>query len=984
MAATSHGPGAPLALTVDDMPAPIGLGLTDVYFGWHVNDSRRGAVQSAYRIVVSRPTLAGPRRGETSVVWDSGKVESAAQAFVPYGGPALAPDTTYRWTVQTWDGMGERGPLAHPGTFDTGLDDSDWHADWIKRPTVETLDTPATIAAQSATGIWAYKDEYSYVRKEARLSSSPIVRARAYVSADQQYELYVNGTMAAKGEAYSYPDSQYYETTDITHLLKAGKDNAFGIIYNWQGPAKGRPEGTPGVIARITVLHADGTIDTITTNGTWEVLPGAWLPGVQRDEEGDPVDYTENINGPAEPIGWDEPGYQARGWKPATVIGAHPTPPWTHLVSVRTRIVYQPVHAVSVTRLKSGAVVADFGKVYAAIPSVTFSHGVKGRRITMHAGYLLDPSGDVSTTMGTQHTNMAYSYIERGGGRETFRPFDYLGFRYLQIDDPGETLTTKDIVALTRHDAVPDVNAGTFTSSDKTVDAVFELGRRSALYTMQEQFIDTPTREKGPWLQDGMNESETAMDAFGDSNLTRKSLLEFAQSQARYWPNGAINKIYPTGLGALETPQATAVYPEWVWQYWMHTGDRALLAELYPVVVKVSNYFASYIGPDGLIRGIPGPSDVPQFPTDTQLNLLVDNAFSRVADIAEALGRPAAEVAIQRNRFHALAAAINSHLLLPSGHYTDGLNAEGVPVPPNDYLCTCSGAVSPQVNNALAVQFGVVPPSDATTVNNYIRSLPFDPPVESATDVLDALRIAGEDREIMHILTDPSEPGWANILARGGTFTWEMWNPHDKDVLTPPLASLLGNGDSRSHGFGSNVLVAIQQTMLGVIPTAPGFASFDVTVPLHVLNYASGRVPTPHGPIDVTWRRPRTASEPFTVDVTVPANTKATVSIPAVTLDGMRESGFKLSGRQGITSASIKGGYAVVDVGAGSYAFSSNDVPASSIGLGGDPPEPNPPPAAQATSDDTIALVLALLVVLGLSALVGIRAVRRRRHSGGV
>jgi alpha-L-rhamnosidase len=980
-AATSQGPGAPLALTVDDMPAPIGLGLTDVYFGWHVNDSRRGAVQSAYRIVVSRPILAGTKRGATVPIWDSGKVPSAKQAFVPYRGPALSPDTTYRWTVQTWDGSGVSGPLARPATFDTGLNNSDWDADWIKRATVEVLDTPATINTQESTGFWAYKDEYSYVRKETTLSTSPIVRARAYVSADQQYELYVNGTMAAKGEAYSYPDSQYYETTDITHLLKAGKANAFGIIYNWQGPAKGRPEGTPGVIARITVLHADGTIDTITTNGTWEVLPGAWLPGVQRNEEGDPVDYTENINGPAEPIGWDEPGYRGQGWKPATVIGPQNTPPWTHLVSVRTRIVYSPVHAVSVKRLRSGAVVADFGKVYAAIPSVTFSHGVAGRRITMHAGYLLDPSGAVSISTGTQHTNMAYSYIERGGGSETFRPFDYLGFRYLQIDDPGETLTTKDIVALTRHDAVPNVNAGTFTSSDKTVDAVFELGSRSALYTMQEQFLDTPTREKGPWLGDGMNESETAMDAFGDTNMTRKSLLEFAQSQARYWPNGAINKIYPTALGALEIPQSTADYPEWVWQYWIHSGDRALLTELYPVVVKVSNYFSSYVGPDGLVRGIPGPSDVPQFPTDTQLNLLVDNVFNRVADIAKALGRPADEVAVQLARSHALAAAINAHLLLPTGYYTDGLNAAGMPVPANDPLCTCSGAVSPQVNNALAVQFGVVPPADLTSVINYILSMQFDPPVVSAADVLNALRIAGRDQEIMHILTDASEPGWANILARGGTFTWEMWNPQDKDVLTPPLASLYGNGDSRSHGFGSNVTVAIQQTMLGVIPTAPGFSSFDVTVPLHALNFASGRVPTPSGAIAVAWHRPATSSQPFTVDVTVPANTKARISIPATALSDVRESGFTLHGRKGVTSASIEGDYAVVGVGAGSYHFSSTKVPTTAVGLGGDPAQPSPPATTHSTTGRNLVLLLALLVVLALAVLAGTQLIKRRRRS---
>src|SRR5262249_49685413 len=106
----SVGPGAPSALTVDDLVAPVGLGLTDVYFGWHVGDSRRGAVQSAYRIVVSRPVLGGSRRGAASVIWDSGKVLSTAQAFVSYGGRALAPDTTYWWTVQTWDGLGVLGP----------------------------------------------------------------------------------------------------------------------------------------------------------------------------------------------------------------------------------------------------------------------------------------------------------------------------------------------------------------------------------------------------------------------------------------------------------------------------------------------------------------------------------------------------------------------------------------------------------------------------------------------------------------------------------------------------------------------------------------------------------------------------------------------------------------------------------------------------------------------------------------------------------
>ena len=61
---------------------------------------------------------AGPGRrpaGPAPTVWDSGRVASAAQAFVPYAGPALATDAAYRWTVQTWDGAGRPGPVVVAG-----------------------------------------------------------------------------------------------------------------------------------------------------------------------------------------------------------------------------------------------------------------------------------------------------------------------------------------------------------------------------------------------------------------------------------------------------------------------------------------------------------------------------------------------------------------------------------------------------------------------------------------------------------------------------------------------------------------------------------------------------------------------------------------------------------------------------------------------------------------------------------------------------
>ena len=378
-------------------------------------------------------------------------------------------------------------------------------------------------------------DEYTYARHEFTLSSSPVVRARVYVSGDQQYELYLNGTRVGKGQAYSFPDSQYYETLDATSVLRPGARNAAAIVSSWQGPTKGHPAGKPGVIAQISVLHADGQRELVVTDDAWRVRVGAWSAGTQRDLEGDLVDFTENIVGPELPVGWEAPGFDDSTWARATVVGPAGVAPWRHLVSVRTRVVEEPVPAVSLTRLASGAVVADFGKVYAAVPTVSFHHGTAGRLVTMRAGYLLDEPvpgqpfsgvpGQVSTTHGTQHTDMSYSYVQRGGV-EDFHPFDYLGFRYFQIDDPGEPLTPADVVARTRHAAVPDEHAASFASSSPVIDAIFELGRHSALFGGQEQWIDTPTREKGPWLWDGFNESQTAMVAFGEQNLTRKSLLE--------------------------------------------------------------------------------------------------------------------------------------------------------------------------------------------------------------------------------------------------------------------------------------------------------------------------------------------------------------------------------------------------------------------------------------------------------------------------
>src|SRR5882724_9023609 len=67
-------PRAPSGLTVDDDAAPLAVeGVPQ--FGWQVVDPRRGQVQTAYQLLVSRAPTTDP--GAASVIWTSGRARSS-------------------------------------------------------------------------------------------------------------------------------------------------------------------------------------------------------------------------------------------------------------------------------------------------------------------------------------------------------------------------------------------------------------------------------------------------------------------------------------------------------------------------------------------------------------------------------------------------------------------------------------------------------------------------------------------------------------------------------------------------------------------------------------------------------------------------------------------------------------------------------------------------------------------------------------------
>ena len=897
-AATGRPPGPPSALRVNDLAHPVGTG-AGVYFGWQVNDPDPNEIQTHYQILVaSSPEKLAAGSGD---VWDSGKVASRMQNHLPFGGPPLESGRRYFWAAKTWDKDGQAGPFSSPAVFDVGLlENKDWAgAAWIRR---ESKDA----------------DDYTYYRKQAILAAKPIRRAVAYISAMHKYALHVNGALVGKGPAYQHPQYQYYNAHDITSLLRGGVANQFAVFTHWFGGGQGRVAGERGLIVKIVVEYADGETSVIGTDGTWrQARAEAWvIDDLAHRNRGEGVGYIERIDARKLRPDWSAPGFDDSGWSAATVVGPQPTPPWTGgLAPDLTRIEETVIAPASIKTLGEGKYLVDLGKTYAGMPRIRFSGGESGAVVAMRGSDLLEASGGIAQDAKSQSTLMEYRAI-LDGGSFVFEPVEYLGMRYFQIDNAPMPVTPENFSFVARHSRL-DAAASDFSSSDAALNATWALMKHSLFTCAQEEFVDTPTREKGGFLLDGAAQSSVAMPVLAERTLTRRALSEFLRSMDQHWSKpadrGRINAVYPNKDGARDIPDFTQAFLVWVWTYYTETGDRAFLRENYTKLKDVADYVARHIDPvTGLVTNLTGGSGAYKFgivdwpasmrfgydmntSARTVINGWAYADFDLISKIAGELNEQADREAY-RARAETLKTAINTRLIGSDGVYVDGLMADGSP----------SAHVS-QHANMFPLALGIVPGGRREAVIEQVKRKGMSVGMVTVGWLIRALGESGEGEALLDLFTNASQPGWAKCLASGATATWESW---DADRT----------GDSLSHAWGAVGLDGHVRYVLGIRPLMPQYESVLIK-PLEFggkLKWARGRIATDRGSISVEWKRGESGYE---LQVDLPANVVATVEIPA---GAAAEPALRLDG------ASIafvrRDARLVVAVGSGSHRLVRIDV----------------------------------------------------------
>ena len=167
------------------------------------------------------------------------------------------------------------------------------------------------------------------------------------------------------------------------------------------------------------------------------------------------------------------------------------------------------------------------------------------------------------------------------------------------------------------------------------------------------------------------------------------------------------------------------------------------------------------------------------------------------------------------------------------------------------------------------------------------------------------------------LLEQTEYPSWLYPVLQGATTIWERWNSYTKE-------SGFGNAGMNSfnhYSYGS-VTEWMYSYMLGIgcDENSPAFKNFILRPTAGgTLTSVKGSYESMYGVIKSEWKSEGGVISAY--KCTVPANTAATLYLPAKSAASVSESGRPLTGAEGVTVISEENGVIVMTLACGEYDF---------------------------------------------------------------
>lgn len=723
---------------------------------------------------------------------------------------------------------------------------ANWPASWVVPP-----------SGMSPPGAWLF---------HLRLELAEAARFPIHVTADELYELYIDGTLVGRGPERGEPLHWHYDSYAIE--LPAGVHTVMARVWAF-GPDL-RPHGVTGLKPGFLLATSREFHERLATGvAPWRTKAESgyrftvnaigWGTGPEIAMDAAALAASENADDwqPARP---DRPGINA-----AQAFSNFPT---HHLVPAtlpamlerpcrpaRVRFVgmdaaevveeslNRPDEAVAWKGLLAGVpvripphstrrVILDNDTYLCATPRLTVSGG-KGASIRLRwaealfeqnqpAGAPWPVKGHRDEINGKVFTGYGDTFLP-DGARRTFVPPLWRPGRYLEllVVTAAEGVELEDLTLLETH--YPLDITGRFESSDPALAAIVPLAVRSLEMCMHQAYFDCPYYEQLMYIGDTRLQALVTYALGGDDRLPRKAIRMFSHSLQS---DGLTRSHFP-GLST----QIIAPFSLWwigMLHDFAHWRDDAEFVKAHLHTLRaVLNAWTRYLNADGLIQAPRGWSFtdwVPQWsdgiPPEGEsgvsgiLNLHFLLALRWCAELEEGFGEPEHASFARRLAGELYERICGAFWSEPHGLFAD----------------TRRHDLWSEHANALAILSGRV---DEHRVRRIADALRGRPDLARATVYFSHYLFEAYARCGLGDCLQGRLDTWRQFLAVGFKTTPEMPEPSRSDC----------------HAWGAHPLYHFFASLLGVRPGL-GFRTVTVTPQFGKLTAMAGRLPTPHGFIE--------------------------------------------------------------------------------------------------------------------------------------
>ena len=864
------------------------------------DEGERGQYQTAWEIKVAE-TEESVASG-INCLWESGKILSGESVNVRYAGKPLKSGQKCWWKVRVWDKKGNVSEWSDPAEWSIGfLDPSEWKAVWIGAPWQgeEALPKPlnpnAALPAMLPPPAPLFRKEFRIERK--------LSRAVAYTTGLGYFELYLNGSKVGddvlvpnqtnfgkrpglKQENIPLPDNfrEYrvlYMAYDVTEQIVNGPNTVGAVLGNgFYNPAKYwcGAYGSPRFLLELHLYYDDGTEDIIISDETWKTARGPILM--------DMVYYGEHYDARLEMPGWCLPGFDDSAWKNAIARKAPEGKLEAH--TAKADRVMEVLDPVKIEKLEEGKFRLDFGQEISGWVSINNCTGETGRKIQIKYIQPFSPNGENTYTM-------------KGGGPESYHArFTWFVFREVEISGwPGELKAGQ----VTAEAVYTDVETtGSFSSSNKLFEEINRIWWRSQTDNMHGGIAsDCPNRERSPYTGDGQVACVTVMHNFDARAFYKKwidDIIGSSDEETGYVPNGA--PWQPGCGGGVAWGAAISIMP---WEFYLHYGDIDILRDSYDAMKGYIRYMLTWTDEKGIMFSqAQGPNGKPlrwlnlgdwvapfELPPDKMVHTFY---LWRCADItsktAQILGNKA-----DAEQYRIVAEKTRTAFM-------------------EEFWDEKTGSYGRYGGNIFALRMSVPEERKARVIDALKADIKangghLDTGIFGTQFFFEVLAENGLNELAFEAMNKRTMPSYGYWLEQGATTSWEQWD----------------RGGSGNHPMFGGGLVWLYRKLAGMNtdPDEPGYKHiiFRPQPPNDLTSVGYSNL-TNNGQAGIKWKKEQ---DRFTMEVSVPVGSEATVYVPAKSNRSVQESGRKPSRSKGVRFKKNEDGYAVYKVGSGHYSFES-------------------------------------------------------------